>query len=103
MKKLILPVIALALCGCASIKHERDIVVDGKVVGRETEKASGFFMKAAVDGLRSSTKDGNYTHTFTAKSATAVGDAEMITATSAALGNLIGTAAAATAKGAVKP
>lgn len=91
-KNLTLLAVSLALTGCASIKHERDVIVDGKVVGREVEQASGFLMKAAVDGLRSSTKDGTYTHTFTAKSAQTSGDTDMLKTAIESTGTAVGNA-----------
>ncbi len=96
MKKLAVLPLLIILAGCVGINHTRETIgPDGKVTGRETEKAYGVFSKAAVDSLSSTTKDGTYSHSFRTKGAQVSGDAETITATTSGLGTLIGKGIAA--------
>lgn len=100
MKKLILPVVAVLLCGCSSVGY-----TNTKPDGTKTDFNASvpFWSNSTLKGL---TVDGT-TKTTSAglkiQSSTIEPNVESITATADALGSLIGAAAAATAKGAVKP
>lgn len=96
MKKLILAtIIALTTTACSSVHYKTDKT--------DFSATIPFWSNTVLKGL---TVDGT-TKTTSAglkiQGATIEPNVESITATSEALGNLIGTAAAATAKGAVKP
>lgn len=95
--------LALLATGCGTISNERKAVEelpDGTIrTTYQKEFAKGFFMKAAVENVYSTTKDGPYSHTFRAKDAQTSGDPETINASGDTIGKMIGTAV----KTAVKP
>lgn len=99
MKHLWLMSILLSLSACSSLQYEAT-KPDGSHV--KASMSVPFFYNAAVKGL---TIDGTTKTTangFKVQNYAVEGNPEMITASGAALGDLIGNAAAATAKGAVK-
>jgi hypothetical protein len=99
MQKLI-PILALALCGCANIKHTRTVTTGTNGVPQVTEKETAhfFFQKEAAQKVNSSTHDNgtNYSHTFSAVGVQVSGDVELIKA----IGDAVGKGIAAGAKGA---
>lgn len=103
MKKAILLLASLTLFGCASVKHSRDHIVDGKVVGREVEEAHAFLYKGAIEKLSTRTKDGDYTHSVSANGVQGAGDAETIKALADGFSQVAGSVAAAAIKKTVTP
>lgn len=95
----LLPLLLVICSGCNSLQYETT-KPDGTHV-----KASitvPFFYNAAVKGLAIDSTTKTTTNGFRVTNFQTEGNPEMITASSTALGDLIGAAGAAAAKGAVK-
>lgn len=104
MKTLALLILPLLLLGCASVSHTRVVVgPDGKVISRETESAHQVLMKGSIDKLHSNTKDGTYSHSFSANGIQGAGDVEMLKTAIESTGTAVGNGMGAAAKAAVKP
>jgi uncharacterized protein YceK len=100
MKSLIaLTVVVLVASGCASVKLTKTATDGSKV----DFKSSSLFSNSALKGLTVDGVTKTTTSALKITSTTTEPNPESITATGAALGELVGTAAAAAAKGAVKP
>lgn len=70
-------IVVSLLTGCASVTYHRtQYDANGKITSRQTETANALLMKGAVDTLRSSTKDKDYSHRFAADGIEGKGDAE---------------------------
>ncbi len=96
MKKLILPVIALALCGCTNIS-----VNQTKPDGTRIDfKATSLFSNSTLKGLQVDGTTKTTTKLLGVTAGTTEPNPESITATGTALGDLLGTAVGAAAKGA---
>ena len=94
MKALLL--IPLLLTGCASIHYSKTVAPDGTV--KVNADASSLFSNSAIKGLQVDYSTKTTTNGFKVSGTTTEPNPESITATGAALGELIGTAAKAAAK-----
>src|SRR5690348_7829056 len=98
-KHVVLLILPLLISACSSLDYEAT-KPDGSHVKARLQVP--FFYNAAAKGLAVDSTTKTTTNGVRVTSVSAEGSPEMITATSTAIGDLIGTAAAATAKGAVK-
>lgn len=92
----LLPLLAVLVSGCNSLKYETT-KPDGTYV--KASLTVPFFYNAAVKGLAIDSITKTTTNGFRVTNFQTEGNPEMITATGTALGDLIGAAAAAAAKG----
>lgn len=100
MKTLLKLLPVLLILGCASIERTRDkLGPDGKVIARESIKAKATLMKGAIENFTTSTTDGDYKHTASAKGVQGAGDAEMVKAIAEGFSKVASSVAAAMATG----
>ena len=108
-RNLILLTLLLGLSGCASIKHTREVVTlgpDGKTPVasvKESEGARAFLMRGEISKVKSTTKDGPYSHNFSTDDIKGQGDAEMIKAIIESTGTAVSNGIGEAAKAAIKP
>lgn len=89
--KTILAILALAMTGCGTYRHQRPVVMStvgtNQVVAFETTTISLFLQKLSAAKINTKIKDGDYSRGVIVGGVGTVGDAEMVQAISEGVAN----------------